>query len=97
GLTKRRARGAGLDSRIHSTMDYETTRAWARAIYGGGFEGIRYRPRSDLAGSLASFALFSTPSGSRPRLTSTQPIPAELVAHAQKHYGLKIIPALFRD
>lgn len=95
-LSRRRARGAGLDARIHSSVDYETTRAWAAAIAKAGYEGIRYRARSDLSGSCVSIALFSTPSGPKARVTSTSPILPELVASAQEGFGLRIIPALFR-
>jgi RES domain len=59
-LTSRRATGFGLNAEIHTTLNYEVPRRWARAFDRDGFRGLRYRARGDVSQRLASVALFGS-------------------------------------
>lgn len=81
----------GLTAEIHASVDYELTQAWALALRGAGYPGIRYRARHDPRGQLTSVALFG--SGKAPRSAgTTSPVPVELIHEASATFKIAVLP-----
>lgn len=59
-LTAQAATGFGLNAEIHATLDYETPRHWAMALWRVGWRALRHRLRGDVAQTLAGRALFGS-------------------------------------
>ncbi len=87
--------GFGVNGEIHTTTDYEITQAWASALAGAGFAGVRYLCRSDPAMRLVGFALFDrageAPEGRWPK-GRDRPVSEEVLRQAEQ-YGLIVRPA----
>lgn len=92
-LTDRKAKAAGINAEIHSTADYELTRAWATAI-SADHDGVVYRPRSDPSTTLKSIALFSTKQGKSARTVSTTALSEDLLTQAAHDFGITILRRL---
>ena len=56
-LAARASAGYGITLEIHSLVPYTLPQAWAAALHGQGFDGLRYRARHD-PGGVSAFALF---------------------------------------
>jgi hypothetical protein len=57
-LTSRRAAGFGVTNELATMTPYDVPRAWAAALYGTGYAGIRYRTRFDVGTDPCGLALF---------------------------------------
>ena len=57
-LTSRRAAGFGVTNELATMTPYDIPRAWAVALYGTGYAGIRYRTRFDVGADPCGLALF---------------------------------------
>jgi len=92
-LTRRGVLGrVGLTAEIHTTTDYELTRAWAAAVASQGLDGIRYRARHDPAAKLTSLALFGRRGKLKADVVETSRIPTELVREAELQFELIAAP-----
>lgn len=96
-VTARKVLGrAGLTAEIHSTVDYELTRSWARALAGAGFDGIRYLARHDPSARLDSIGLFADKGQFDLTVVATTALPADLIETAETEFGLLIAPRRLR-
>lgn len=77
----------GMNREVHTTSDYETTRAWAAHFHAEGFGGVQYLPRHTTGQDDRSYAVFG-PGG----VATAEPdlvLPAVEVAAAT---GLAVLP-----
>lgn len=93
----RRGRMFGLTAAVHSTPDFELTRAWGAAFAAAGFDGVRYLVSHDPAQRLAGYALFgdageSADAGAWPPGEPSE-IDAALLRRARHQFGLLAVPA----
>lgn len=99
--TARRARVFGVTGALHSSPDYDLTRAWAAAFAGAGFDGVRYLVSHDPAQELVGYALFGERSeaGGPPADPERWPpgeageIVFDLLHRARRELGLLAVPA----
>ncbi|MCP3958635.1 MAG: RES family NAD+ phosphorylase [bacterium] len=94
--TASRARELGLTAEIHSTPDYDVTRAWAEAFFRVGFAGIRYFLRHDPGQMLAGVALFGVAGNTESDLAKTRSshrIEREVIDEVGRRFGIRVLPS----
>lgn len=91
--TSGRARAFGVTGAIHSGEDYDRTQAWAQALSGAGFDGIRSPLSRDPRQTLAGVALFGPAGSPRWRAGRAEPIPLDVIREAQRRFGIRVLPA----
>jgi hypothetical protein len=95
-LTSRRALGYGVTASLGAGEEYQASQRFAAQALTAGFHGIRYLVRHDPAQKLYGIALFG-PAGSAdssdPRWPHpSEPIPADLIARAEREFGYRVLP-----
>jgi len=80
-------RVVGMNREVHTTADYETTRAWATHLHSVGHGGIQYQPRRTMGPSDHSFAIFG-PEGVEGVVPDVYKPSTEVAAEA----GLTVLP-----
>jgi hypothetical protein len=95
-LAAEAATGYGLNAEIHTTLDYRTPNAWARALRRAGARGLRYLLRADNALEHAGVALFGragrhrrAPAGMR---TAVAPLDVEAAVTLLEERGVRVVP-----
>ncbi|MGH9243829.1 MAG: RES family NAD+ phosphorylase [Acidimicrobiales bacterium] len=97
-LPVKAARAFGLTGEIHSTIDYEITRSWARALLAAGHRAIVAIPRHDVTGKQRSVTLLDR-AGDHPPFgwawrPETGPVPPSLVERMER-WGIRVVPIPF--
>lgn len=87
--TVARARRFGITLEIGATPDYELTQAWARALAGARFGGVRYRVRHDPSARLVAVALFGD-AGARDWPAESEALDDLLVTEAGRRFGILV-------
>jgi len=91
--TQAASRSFGCTGEIHTTIDYELTQRWARALAAAGFDGIRYLVRHDPAQRRVGLALFGETGEAAdwpdPR---TEEIDEDLLLDAARRFGIRVLP-----
>jgi hypothetical protein len=91
--TQAASRSFGCTGEIHTTIDYELTQRWARALAAAGFDGIRYLVRHDPAQRRVGLALFGETGDAAdwpdPR---TEEIVEDLLLDAARRFGIRVLP-----
>jgi RES domain len=84
----------GVNSEIHTTIDYDLTQAWAAALAQAGFAGLRYFCRSDPAMSLLGYAFFDAAGEAPPgHWAEGRDVPiGENILREAEDYGLRVRP-----
>lgn len=91
--TKAASRGFGCTGEIHTTIDYDLTQLWARALAAAGFDGIRYLVRHDPAQRKVGIALFGDGGeASHWPDPATEEIDEELLEAASRRFGIRVLP-----
>lgn len=90
--TSPRARGFGMTAAVHTSVDYDTTQHWARALRVHGYDGIRYFCGHDPSQREIGIALFGGP-GEASRPASTTAIGEEVIAAVERRFRILVIPA----
>jgi hypothetical protein len=89
-LTARTGVGYGLTLEIHSLVPYTLPQAWAVALDGQGFDGLRYRARHDPGGGFA-FALFGEHGVAPWPVDLEQAIGNALLQQLEESCGLRVL------
>lgn len=93
-LDHKHAAKMNVNGEIHTTTDYDKTQRWSAALRQAGFDGLRYRCRSDPSVNLVGFALFDDQGPAAPGRWpdgDDRDISHGLLAEAAE-YGLTILP-----
>ena len=91
--TNAASRGFGCTGEIHTTVDYDLTQRWARALAEAGFDGVRYLVRHDPAQRRVGIAVFGEAGEARgwprPRI---EEMGERLVLDARRRFGIQVLP-----
>lgn len=90
--TSARARAFGVTAAIHSTADYETTRAWAVAFRERGLNGVRYFCGHDPSQREVAVALFGAAGDAEWPTVATTGVPDEVIRAAGRRFGVLVVP-----
>ena len=85
----------GLSAEIGAGDDYPGSQLWALRLWQAGFAGIWYQAKHDPRSDLHSIALFGKP-GLQPSAVvslGSTPMSDELVAEAERLFGVQVFPA----
>jgi hypothetical protein len=91
--TSPRARGFGVTAAIHSTADYDATQAWAFALRGHGYDGIRYFCGHDPSQHEIGVAFFGDRGEASWPLEQTAPMGDEVIHAVERRFKLHVLPA----
>jgi RES domain len=87
------SRGFGCTGEIHTTIDYDLTQRWARALAAAGFDGIRYLVRHDPAQRMVGIALFGEGGEAKGRPEpETGRIDERLLVQVARRFGIRVLP-----
>jgi len=91
--TSTRARGFGMTTAIHSTPDYGITQAWAAALAGRGFDGVRYYCGHDPSQRQVGIALFGDAGDTTSGVVDTVAIGDDVLRTVERRFGIHVLPA----
>lgn len=81
-----------MTAAIHTTADYDATRAWATALEQGGFDGVRYYCGHDPSHPEIGIALFGAAGEAVHPVLETVPIGDELLRTVERRLGIHVLP-----
>jgi hypothetical protein len=90
--TSPRAPTFGVTAAIHSTADYDTTQAWALALRGHGYDGVRYFCGHDPSQREIGVASFRDGGESAWPVEQTSPIGDEIIRAVERRFKLHVLP-----
>lgn len=82
-----------MTAAIHSSPDYAVTQAWAAALRGRGFDGVRYYCGHDPAQRQIGIALFGEAGAASHPVVETMPIGDEVIRTVERRFGIHVLPA----
>lgn len=90
--TSPRARRFGVTGEIHSTADYAATQAWAEALRGAGFAGVRYLCGQNPSQREIGVALFGAAGEADWPVDESTPIAEQVLRDVEKRFGIYVLP-----